>query len=101
MYVSAIRSDIAGEQGKLALAQELDEEHHRGLPHYTVYVARTVFMHSLAFNEQLKGLSPEHLRYSVIAPNLDISFVEAARQRFIANSAYLDDRPGVPMRFLT
>jgi hypothetical protein len=101
MYVPAIRSDIAGEQGKRALAQELDEEHNRGLPPYTVYVARTVFMHSLAFNEQLKGLSPEHLRYSIIGPNLDISFVEAARQRFIANSAYLDDRPGVPMRFLT
>jgi hypothetical protein len=28
-------------------------------------VARTVFMHLLAFNEQLKGLSPEHLRYAV------------------------------------
>jgi hypothetical protein len=101
MYVPAIRSDIAGEQGKRALAQELDDEHHRGLPPYTAYVARTVFMHSLAFNEQLKGLSPEHLRYAVIGPRIDISFVEAARQRFIANSAYLDDRPGVPMRFLT
>ena len=101
MYVPAIRSDIAGEQGKRALAQELDDEHHRGLPPYTAYVARTVLMHSLAFNDQLKGLSPEHLRYSVIGPKVDISFVEAARQRFIANSAYLDDRPGVPVRFLT
>jgi hypothetical protein len=101
MYVPGIRSDIAGEQGKRALAQELDDEHHRGLPPYTAYIARTVFMHSLAFNDQLKGLSPEHLRYAVIGPKVDISFVEAARQRFIANSAYLDDRPGVPMRFLT
>jgi hypothetical protein len=101
MYVPAIRSDIAGEQGKRALAQELDDEHHRGLPPFTAYVARTVFMHSLAFNDQLKGLSPEHLRYSVIGPKVDISFVEAARQRFLGNSAYLDDRPGVPMRFLT
>ncbi len=101
MYVSAIRSDIAGEQGKRALAQELDDEHHRGLPPYTTYVARTIFMHTLAFNEPLKGLSPEHLRYSVIGPQVDISFVEAARQRFVANSAYLDDRPGAPLRFLT
>ena len=68
MYVPAIRSDIAGEQGKRALAQELDDEHHRGLPPYTAYIARTVFMHSLAFNDQLKGLSPEHLRYAVIGP---------------------------------
>jgi hypothetical protein len=58
-------------------------------------------MHSLAFNEQLKGLSPEHLRYAVIGPKIDISFVEAARRRFIRDSAYLDDLPGVPMRFLT
>jgi hypothetical protein len=101
MYVPAIRSDIAGEQGKRALAQELDDENYRGLPPYTTYVARTVFMHSLAFNDQLKGLSPEHLRYTVTGPQVDISFVEAARQRFVANSAYLDDRPGVPMRFLT
>jgi hypothetical protein len=101
MYVPAIRSDIAGEQSRRALAQELDEEHHRGLPPFTTYVARTVFMHSLAFNDQLKGLSPEHLRYAVMGPKVDISFVEAARQRFLADSAYLDDRPGVPMRFLT
>jgi hypothetical protein len=70
MYVSAIRSDIAGEQGKRALAQELDDEHHHGLPPYTAYVARTVFMHTLAFNEPLKGLSPEHLRYSVMGRKL-------------------------------
>lgn len=35
MYVPAIRSDIAGEQGKRALAQELDDEHYRALPPYT------------------------------------------------------------------
>jgi hypothetical protein len=101
MYVPAIRSDIAGEQGKLALAQEQDDEHHRGLPPYTVYGARTVLMHTMAFNEQLKGVTPEHLRYSMIGPHVDISFTEAARQRFIAESAYLDDRPGAPLRFLT
>ena len=57
-------------------------------------------MHTLAFNDQLKGLTPEHLRYSVIGPQLDISFIEAARQKFLAESAYLDDRPGAPLRFL-
>ena len=101
MYVSAIRSDIAGELGKRALAQEFDDEHHRGLPPYTAYVARTVLMHSLAFNDLLKGLTPEHLRYAILGPRTDISFIEAARQRFIGSSAFLDDRPGVPMRFLT
>jgi hypothetical protein len=101
MYQPAIRSDISGEQGRRALAQEMDNDHYRSLPPYTEYVARTVLMHTLAFNEPLKGLSPEHLRYSILGPHLDISFVESARERFIANSAYLDDRPGAPLRFLT
>lgn len=101
MYVSAIRSDIAGEGGKMALAQEIDDQSYKGLPPYTTYVARTIFMHSLAFNEGLKGITPEHLRYSMLAPTLDISFIEAARKSFISQSAYLDDRPAAPLRFLT
>ncbi len=100
MYVPAIRNDIAGEEGKQALAQQIDHEHHRGMLPYATYVARAVFMHTLAFNDQLKGVTPEHLRYTVIGPQADIAFIEAARQRFIAQSAYLDDRPAVPLRFL-
>ena len=67
---------------------------------YAAYVARTTFLHTLAFNEPLKGLAPEHLRYAMLAPTLDLSFVEEARKRFVAESAYLDDRPGALMRFL-
>ncbi len=100
IYVPALRNDIAGEPNKKALAQEIDEEAHRGMPPYATYVARTVFVHTLAFNDQLKGLSPEHLRYSIVGPQTDISFIEAARQKFIGQSAYLDDRPGAPLRFL-
>jgi hypothetical protein len=101
IYGPAIRSDIAGEQGKRSLAQELDHDNHRGMPPYTAYVARTIFLHTLAFNEPLKEVTPDHLRYAMIAPLIDISFTDAARQRFIENSAYLDDRPGAPLRFLT
>ena len=101
MYLPAVRNDIAGDGGKRALAPEIDDQHHRGMPPYATYAARTIFMHSLAFNESLKGVTPEHLRFAAIGPRIDISFVEAARQKFIANSAYLDDRPGAPMRFLT
>ena len=100
-YVPALGNDVAG--GGLeskALAQEIDAEHHGGLPPYAAYVARTIFLHTLAFNDPLKGLSPEQLRYSVLCPATDISFIEDARKRFIAESAYLDDRPGAPMRFL-
>ena len=100
-FASAISNDVsAGPGNKAALAQEIDAAHHGGLPPYAAYVARTVFMHTLAFNDPLKGVSPERLRYSVLGPETDISFVEEARKKFLAESAYLDDRPGAPMRFL-
>ena len=99
-FVPAISNDVSGGADKKALAQEIDAQNHAGLPPYAAYVARTVFLHTLAFNEPLKGLPPEQLRYSVVGPVLDLSFIEDARKRFIADSAYLDDRPGAPMRFL-
>ena len=100
-YLPAITNDVAaGSVGKKALAQEIDVLHHGGLPPYAAYVARTIFMHTLAFNDPLKGISPEQLRYSILSPKTDISFIEGAREKFIADSAYLDDRPGAPMRFL-
>ena len=100
-YVPAITNDVAaGSVEKKALAEEIDVAHHGGLPPYAAYVARTTFMHTLAFNEPLKGVSPDHLRFSVLGPATDISFIEEARKKFIAESAYLDDRPGAPMRFL-
>ena len=100
-FEPAISNDIsAGRGNKESLAQEIDREHHRNLPPYASYVARTIFMHTLAYNEPLKGISPEQLRYSVLGPATDISFVEEARKRFCTDSAYLDDRPGTPMRFL-
>jgi hypothetical protein len=101
-YLPAIRSDVAGVEGdQLSLAQELDTAHYKGLPPYAVYVARAILFHSLAFNESLKGLTAEQLRYSALAPGLDLSFVDDAVRRFMQNSAYLDDRPNVPLRFLT
>ena len=99
-YVPAISNDIAGASGNPALAERLDKELHKGLPPYAGYVGRTVFMHTLAFNEPLKGVSPERLRYSMVGPEMDLGFIEEARKAFITNSAFLDDRPGSPMRFL-
>ena len=101
--VAAGAAGVAGASGaraKRALAQEIDAVHHRGMPPYAGYVARTILMHTFAFNDPLKGLSPEQLRYSVLGPAVDVSFVEEARRKFLAESAYLDDRPGAPMRFL-
>ena len=101
-FVPAITNDIAaGRAGQRALAEEIDaQHHHQGLPPYAVYVARTIFMHTLAFNDPLKGLTAEELRYAVAGPAVDPSFIDEARKRFTAESAYLDDRPAAPMRFL-
>ena len=99
-YAPAIANDVAGPAGRRSLAQEIDAAHHGGLPPYAEYAARTIFMHTLAFNEPLKGLAPDRLRYSMLGPALDISFVEEARKKFVAESAYLDDRPAAPLRFL-
>ena len=90
----------AGGARAKALAEEIDAERHRGLPPYAAYVARTVLLHTLAFNDRLKGLAPDQLRYSILGPATDAAFIEEARRKFIAESAYLDDRPGAPMRFL-
>ena len=100
-YLPAITNDTSGSgEAKKGLAEQIDAEHHEGLSPYATYVARTVFLHTLAFNEPLNGVSAEELRYSVLGPATDRSFVEEARKRFTADSAYLDDRPGAPMRFL-
>ena len=100
-FVPAITNDVAaGRAGQRALAEEIDAQHHQGLPPYAVYVARTIFMHTLAFNDPLKGLTAEELRYAVAGPAVDPSFIDEARKRFTAESAYLDDRPAAPMRFL-
>lgn len=98
-FVPAVNHDIAGGTKK-PLAVELDEKNYGGLAPYTTYTTRTVFLHSLAFNDQLKGLSAERLRYSVLSPALDPSFIDAAWKRFRDESSYLDDRPAVPLRFL-
>lgn len=99
--VPAIKTEVAALPGDApALAQQIDASHYRGLPPYASYVARTVLLHTLAYNEALRGLTAEELRYAVMSPGTDVSFIDDARKRFIAASAYLDDRPNVPLRFL-
>jgi hypothetical protein len=98
-FVPAILNDIAGTAEKPALAQELNAKHFKGLLPYGTYVARTIFIHTLAFNNDLKGLSADHLRYSILSPAADLSFIDDAKTKFRAESAYLDDRPSAPLRF--
>ena len=99
-YRPAITNDVSsGTPGKSSFAQQIDASFYSGMPPYTEYVARTIFLHSLAFNDPLKGLPPEALCYSMVGPVLDISFIDDARKKFVAESAYLDDKPGATMRF--
>ena len=100
-YLPAIANDIAAPgDGTPALAQQIDAANHGGMPPYGAYVARTIFMHTLAFNEPLKGLPADRLRYSVLGPATEATFIDDARTKFTTESAYLDDRPGAPLRFL-
>lgn len=100
IYVPAIKAEIAGADGSSSLAEQLDAGPFKGQPNYGSYVARTVFMHTLAFNETLRGLNAEELRYAVLGPGTDIAFIDDARKRFVVDSAYIDDKPGAPLRFL-
>jgi hypothetical protein len=97
----AIRNDVASTDGGASLAQQIDARDYVGLPHYASFVARTILWHSFAFNEHLKGLTAEELRYSILGPGVDASFIDDARQKFVTTSAYLDDRPAAPLRFRT
>lgn len=98
-YTPALAADVASVKGKgLSSAQHLDQLHYPGQTPVTAYVARTIFLNTLAFGEGAQGVTPDHLRYSVCSPEVEPSFVEAARKQFVTESLYLDDRPGAPMR---
>jgi hypothetical protein len=100
--VPLLVADVAAGPGdRPALAQQLDERHFRGLTPYASYVARTIFLHSLAYPPDAAGIDAARLRWSLLAPELGFDFIEQARKTFVYDSAYLDDRPGVPYRFRT
>ena len=83
-YLPAIANDIAAPgDGAPALAQQIDAANHGGLPPYGAYVARTIFMHTLAFNEPLKGLPAERLRYSLLGPATEVTFIDDARTKLL------------------
>ena len=56
-YLSAIKGDIATIDPKPALAPELDARFYKGLLPYASYVARTAFVDTFAFNNELKGIA--------------------------------------------
>ncbi|ARV59179.1 hypothetical protein BZZ01_11540 [Nostocales cyanobacterium HT-58-2] len=96
-----IQNDVAATEKETSLAQQLDAKWYAGLAPYASFVARNILWNTFAFNDNLQGIDEVNLRYAILSPGLDISFINDARQRFIAESAYLDDRPAAPLRFLT
>lgn len=99
-FSPALSADIAAVSGKdPAISQKLDHALFPGQAPVVGYVARTIFLNTMAFGDAAQGVSPEHLRYSIASPAIDPALVEAARKAFIRDSLYLDDRPGAPLRF--
>jgi hypothetical protein len=101
-YAPAVSGDVeAPENEAPSIAQQIDKDAYAGLPPYTTYLARTVFLHTLAFNQKLQGIDRASLRYSMVGPALDIGFIDDAAQRFIQESGYRDDKHDTILRFLT
>ena len=99
-FASAIDMDIAcDDANKTSQAQRLDKKFYPNLPPFTTYVARTIFMHTLAFNTQLKGIDDRSLRYSILSPGMEIIYIDEALAKFRNESQYLDDNPDRPTQF--
>ncbi|MEI7635126.1 MAG: DUF499 domain-containing protein, partial [bacterium] len=95
-----LKGDVEAVPGdEKALAEVLDQKHYAGQLPVTTYIARTIFLNTLAYGDDLKGLPADRLVFSMTSPALEPAFIEQARMRFITESLYLDDRPGAPMRF--
>ncbi len=99
-FASAIDTDIACDDvNKTSMAQMLDRKHYPNMPTFTTYITRVVFMNTLAFNPQLKGVDIRHLRYSILWPGMELGYVDEALARFKEESLYLDDNPEKPTQF--
>ena len=106
-FDSAITYDIANSDPlQPARAQRLDAHYYRDTAPFASYVARTIFVNSMAFNSELRGISVEDLRAAMLAPGFPggeadggAAFIEDARKRFVEESGYLDDRTTTVLRF--
>lgn len=100
MLLPCLKADVAAAAGDPPSQSELlDQKFYSGMPHYASAAARAIFLHSLAYNDALRGATGERLRYALLSPALQPAFIDDAVGRFQHVSLYLDDRPGVPLRF--
>ena len=99
-FAAAIDIDIAcDDANKTSLAQRLDWKHYQNMTPFTTYIARTIFMHTLAYNQQLRGIDDKRLRYSILYPGMETGYVDEALARFREQSLYLDDNAEKPTQF--
>ena len=100
-FVPALKADIAAAaEDTPSLAEQMDAEFYAGMAPYASCVARSIFFHTLAFNDSLKGATENELRYSILSPGMELSFIGDAIRRFRQESAFLDERPNRPLRFM-
>ena len=96
-YAPALAADIAAVPGASpSTAQQLDQTHYPGQPPVTSYVARTIFLHTLAFPESAQGVTPDRLRFSVCSPSSSpASARRLGRGLWRSRSTWMTD-PGRP-----
>lgn len=106
-FDSAISYDIANADPlQPARAQRIDDKYFKGLSPFGSYAARTIFVNSMAYNDDLRGVTSEQLRAQMLSPTFEgapteggATFIEEARKRFSEESGYLDDRVTSVLRF--
>ena len=106
-FDSAISYDIANADPlQPARAQRVDDKYFKGMSPFGSYVARTIFVNSMAYNDDLRGVTVEQLRAQMLSPAFEgapteggATFIEEARKRFSEESGYLDDRVTTVLRF--
>jgi hypothetical protein len=100
-FTPAIKADVAAVPGDdPATSQVIDNRYYPGQLPITAYIARTVFLNTLAYGDSARGITPDQLKFSVCSPKIEPSFIEQSRLRFLQEALFLDDRPGAPMRFM-
>ncbi|MDZ7793618.1 MAG: hypothetical protein U5P10_07995 [Spirochaetia bacterium] len=102
-YAPAVSGDVeAVEHEPSSIAEKIDTDSYAGLPPYTTYIARTIFIHTIAYHQRLQGIERTDLRLSMVGPSLDIGFIDDAAKKFVEESGYLDlDKRDKVLRFLT
>jgi hypothetical protein len=101
-FATALTRDVAAAPPDgPSVAQCIDVKYYHGQLPITSYIARTLFLNTLAGQECDRGIAADRLKFSVCSPGIGPFLVDQALLRFAAESLYLDDRPGAPMRMLT